>query len=153
VNWTEKQLTEYLERTGAPGKPNTADTSAPPFVVEPDIILDLPAPPSVNKTRKIDWAASRDVKAWRNVANAYVLHAKMRSVRPLQFTKVKRFQLTVVMSEHHTKIDLDNGLKALIDYLRKIELIEDDSYRHMRRLVVEWGHAPMGCRVTVRPCA
>jgi Holliday junction resolvase RusA-like endonuclease len=57
-----------------------------------------------------------------------------------------------VLSEHHTKIDLDNGLKALIDYLRRIELIEDDSHKHMRRLVVEWGIAPMGCRVTVRPC-
>ncbi len=129
--------------------PNYAD---PPFACPPDIILDLPSPPSVNRTRKIDWAASRDVKAWRNVANAYVLHAKTRTVRPLKLVKVKRFQLTVVLSEHHTNIDLDNGLKALIDYLRRIELIEDDSHKHMRRLVVEWGIAPMGCRVTVRPC-
>jgi hypothetical protein len=59
----------------------------------------------------------------------------------------------VVLSEHHCKIDLDNGLKALIDYLRRIELIEDDSPKHMRRLVVEFGLAPMGCRVVVRACA
>lgn len=124
----------------------------PPFAVPPDIVLDLPVPPSVNKVRKVDWAAARCVKAWHNVANAYVLAAKGRTNSPLKLRKVPRFELHIVMSEHHTKIDLDNGLKALIDYLRKIELIEDDSPKHMRRLVVEWGLAPHGCRVTVKPC-
>ena len=122
----------------------------PPFAVPPDIVLDLPAPPSVNRTRRVDWAATKVVKAWQNVANAYVLAAKGRSNSPLKLNKVPRFELRIVMSENHSKIDLDNGLKALIDYLRKIELIEDDSPKHMRRLVVEFGHAPFGCRVTVK---
>lgn len=126
--------------------------SDPPFAVpSADIILDLPAPPSVNLTRRIDWSAVRHVKAWQNVANAYVLAAKGRKLSPLRLSKIPRFELHVVMSER-SKIDLDNGLKALIDYLRKIELIEDDSPKHMRRLVVEFGRAPMGCRVTVKPC-
>lgn len=130
--------------------PSYAD---PPFAVPADIILDLPAPPSVNRTRRLDYSSLRTVNAWKNVANAYVLAAKGRSVRPLRLVKISRFELHIVMSEHHSKIDLDNGLKAVIDYLRKIELIEDDSPKHMRRLVVEFGIAPMGCRVTVRPCA
>jgi Holliday junction resolvase RusA-like endonuclease len=152
TRWSEQQLTDYLARSGVPGKPSQADSSAPPFAAPSDIILDLPAPPSVNKTRKIDWAASRAVKAWHNVANAYVLAAMGRTVGPLHLNKVPRFHLLIVVSEHHTKIDLDNGLKALIDYLRRIGLIEDDSWKHMRRLTVEWGYAPHGCRVTVRPC-
>lgn len=130
--------------------PSYAD---PPFAVPADIVLDLPAPPSVNKTRRVDWAAVRHVRAWHNVANAYVLAAKGRTNSPLKLVKVARFELLITMSEHHTKIDLDNGLKALIDYLRRIELIEDDSPKHMRRLVVEWGLAPYGCRVTVRACS
>ena len=130
--------------------PSYAD---PPFAVPTDAILDLPAPPSVNRTRRIDFSSLRAVNAWKNVADAYVLAAKGRAVRPLRLVKISRFELHIVMSEHHSKIDLDNGLKALIDYLRKIELIEDDSPKHMRRLVVEFGLAPMGCRVTVRPCA
>jgi Holliday junction resolvase RusA-like endonuclease len=152
MRWSEQQLTEYLERTGVPGRPTKVDTSAPPFAVCSDIVLDLPPPPSVNKTRRVDWAASRAVKAWHNVANAYVLAAKGRELSPLKLVKVPRFHLLIVVSEHHTKIDLDNGLKALIDYLRRIELIEDDSWKHMRKLTVEWGLAPHGCRVTVRPC-
>ncbi len=165
MNWTEKQLADYLERTGTPAPRVIVDTSCPPFSLEPgsvpagfvppvtsDIILDLPAPPSVNKTRRIDYAATRAVKAWHNVANAYVLAAKGRAISPLQLVKIPRFHLLIVVSEHHTKIDLDNGLKALIDYLRRIELIEDDSWKHMRKLTVEWGLAPHGCRVIVRPC-
>jgi len=128
------------------------DYANPPFGMPPDIVLDLPCPPSVNKVRRVDWSSVRVVKAWQNVSNAYVLAAKGRANSPLKLVKVPRFELHIVMSEHHTKIDLDNGLKALIDYLRKIELIEDDSPQHMRRLIVEWGLAPFGCRVTVKPC-
>jgi Holliday junction resolvase RusA-like endonuclease len=127
--------------------------SDPPFAVPPDIILDLPAPPSVNRTRRVDWASARTVKAWANVADAYVLAAKGRQISPLRLKKIKRFELHIAMSEHHTKIDLDNGLKALIDYLRRINLIEDDSPKHMRGLHVTWGLAPMGCRVTVKEVA
>jgi Holliday junction resolvase RusA-like endonuclease len=123
-----------------------------PFGAPLDVVLDLPAPPSVNRTRRVDFAAARHVKAWHNVSNAYVLAAKGRAINPLRLTKIQRFELHIVMSEHHSRIDLDNGLKALIDYLRKIELIEDDSPKHMRRIVVEFGTAPMGCRVTVKPC-
>lgn len=124
--------------------------SDPPFAVPPDVILDLPAPPSVNRTRKIDWKGKSQLKAWGNVADGYVLAAKGRQISPLKLRRIKKFDLHVVMSEHHTRIDLDNGLKALIDYLRRIDLIEDDGPKHMRRLVVEWGRAPHGCRVTVK---
>lgn len=126
--------------------------SDPPFAVVPDMVIDLPAPPSVNRTRKLDFSSLRVTNAWKNVANAYVLAAKGRRNSPLRLTKVSRFELLVVFSETH-KLDLDNGLKALIDYLRKIEAIEDDSPKHLRRLIVEFGHAPMGVRVTIRPLA
>lgn len=129
----------------------TPSMTDPPFAVPPEIVLDLPAPPSVNRTRKIDWKGKRQLTAWGNVADAYVLAAKGRQNSPLKLVKIPRFELFVTISEHHTKIDLDNGLKALIDYLRRIELIEDDSPKHLRRLVVQWGMAPHGCRVTVRP--
>lgn len=115
------------------------------------VTLDLPPPPSVNRTRKVDWSARAVVRAWTTVADTYVLAAKGRQIDPLRLTKIARFELQILLSEHHTRIDLDNGLKAVIDYLRRIELIEDDSPKHMRRLTIEWGRAPFGCRVVVRP--
>lgn len=131
-------------------QPSYAD---PPVAVAPDIILDLPPPPSVNRTRKIDWAGKRQLIAFGNVADAYVLAAKGRTHQPLKLVKIPRFELFITLSERHTRIDLDNGLKALIDYLKRIELIEDDSPKHLRKLTVTWGLAPHGCRVAVRACA
>ena len=122
----------------------------PPFAAPPDIVLDLPAPPSVNRTRKLDFTSLRITNEWKAVANAYVLAAKARKNSPLRLSKVQKFELHVVMAEG-SRTDLDNGLKILIDYLRKIEAIENDSPKHLRRLVVEFGHAPFGCRVTVKP--
>jgi len=130
----------------------TTSFADPPFAVPPNMVIDLPTPPSVNRTRKLDFSSLRATNAWKNVANAYVLAAKGRRLSPLRLLKVPRFELLVVFSEN-SKLDLDNGLKIVIDYLRKIEAIEDDSPKHMRRLVVEFGHAPLGVRVTVRPCA
>lgn len=125
----------------------------PPFAVAPDVVIDLPVPPSVNRTRKINWAHKRKVDAWVNVCNAFVLQQKVRKISPLRLTKIPRFELLVTLSEEHTRIDLDAGIKALIDYLRRIEAVEDDSQKHMRRFTFEWGNAPFGCRVTIKACA
>ena len=62
-----------------------------------------------------------------------------------------RFQATVTLDETLCSLDMDNTIKALIDYARRIELVRDDSPRYLRRLVVEWGEVPTGCRVTLTP--
>jgi Holliday junction resolvase RusA-like endonuclease len=152
MRWTEQQLADHLERRGVAGTGNAASTAAPPFALPADMVLDLPPPPSVNRTRRIDWAARRTVKAWENVADAFLLAAKGREREPLKPAKFSRFELLVTMSESMNRIDLDNGLKCLIDYLKHAGLIEDDGPNHMRRIVVEFGRAPFGVRVTVRAC-
>ena len=110
------------------------------------IIIDLPAPPSVNRTRSVDWVGVRLLKRWKHVADGYLMAARHKRQAP-----IKRFALSITMSEAHTEIDLDNGLKALIDYLRHIEVVENDAKRNMREIHVVWGDAPHGCRVEVRP--
>jgi Holliday junction resolvase RusA-like endonuclease len=117
-----------------------------------EIVLDLPAPPSVNKLRKIDWWQHKRAEKWKRAADGHVLVAKVRSDSPIKLNRVPRFELRIILSEHHTKQDLDNSLKCLIDYLRHIELIADDAQRNMRKVSVEWGIAPEGCRVFVKPC-
>lgn len=119
----------------------------------PDIVLDLPVPPSVNRTRRGGAGMGAKFKGWTRTADALVLAAKVRTRDPIKLIKMERFELFITLSERHTKIDLDNGLKWLIDYLRRIDLIKDDGQKHMRRLTVEWGLAPEGARIIVRPMA
>lgn len=113
-----------------------------------DVTLDLPVPPSVNKTRRVDWVNHRDLVRWRTTANKMLMVAKFKRREP-----IKRFELSIIVSEDQTKCDLDNLLKVLIDYLRWIEVIEDDAKKNMRAIYVEWGHAPEGCRLTIRSVA
>jgi Holliday junction resolvase RusA-like endonuclease len=123
-----------------------------PFAPPLDIELDLPVPPSVNRVRKIDWTHRAGHKKWERAADGFLLAAKCREYHPLRNIAIpSSFELTVILSERHTKIDLDNSLKCLIDWLRRVDLIIDDGPRYMRRLVVEWGDAPQGCRIILKP--
>ena len=108
-------------------------------------MLDLPLPPSINRTRRVDWRNHRVIREWTAHADALVLSGPKVTGR-----MIPRFELFVVVSEK-CRNDLDNSLKTLIDYLRRIEVIIDDGPKHMRRITIEWGSAPEGCRVTVRP--
>lgn len=114
--------------------------------------IDLPRPISVNRTRRYDWTSRKTLAEWVYEADQLVLAAKRRPSNPLKLEPRQRFELEITFSEKLTHIDLDNGLKLVIDYLARIELIEDDSPRHLRRIVVQWGHAPLGTRVRITPC-
>lgn len=111
--------------------------------------LDLPIPPSVNRSRRVNWGKDGylRIKRWHEQADALLVAAKYR---PLF---LERFELHITVSEAHTRTDLDNGIKALIDYLRRVEAIADDAPVNMRRITVEWGDAPEGVRVRVRGAA
>lgn len=125
------------------------DTGARPFGLPAEIVLDLPAPPSVNRTRRVDWRGQQTTTQWHAVADKVVMATR----RPGQPHKIDGpFDLHVMLSPT-IKTDPDNGLKSLIDYLRRIEVIQNDSPKFFRKLTVEWGTAPEGCRVTVRSCA
>lgn len=120
-----------------------------PFACPPDVVLDLPVPPSVNRTKRVDWSHLKRLKKWKAAADGLVHLAKRRPGNPLRLERIPRFELRIVFSEQHTAADLDNIIKHLIDYLRHIELVADDAQQNLRKLVVEWGLAPEGARVTV----
>lgn len=148
MRWTEKQLAEHLERTGAAGAKNRVDVSNPPFRPV-DMLLDLPAPISVNRMRRVDWKARKNALSWREMADKFLEAAMTRG--EVQRARLARYELQITLSEQHCRIDADNGLKLLIDYLRYAEIVLDDSKKNLRRIVVEWGHAPAGCRVLIKP--
>lgn len=106
--------------------------------------LDLPKPLSVNRTRRINWAAKPAIERWIAQADVLVL---MQGRLPERISGP--FQVTVTLPEN-SRIDADNTPKQVIDYLRRLQLIENDSPKHMRRVVIEFGEAPEGIRVSVQ---
>lgn len=120
-----------------------------PFAVPPVIVFDLPVPPSVNRTRRLDMTSLTRTNTWKRAADGFVLAQRRSQPRKIHGP----FELLIVMSEAHTGIDLDNGVKALIDYLRRIDAIQEDAPKFLRKFTVEWGDAPEGCRVHIRGLA
>jgi Holliday junction resolvase RusA-like endonuclease len=108
--------------------------------------FDLPVPPSVNRTRKVDWRGKALRDDWKGRADMLVL--AQTQGRPQ--TIAGQFEAIITLRDGATRMDLDNAAKEIIDYARRTELVANDGPKHMRRLVVRWGDAPEGCRLTVR---
>lgn len=130
------------------------DTSERPFglpATSCEFSVDLPCPPSVNRVRRIDGKGARLLKAWHKRADVLLMGARGRTRQPLPIGRIKGpFEAHIVISDKLTGIDLDNGIKAILDYAVRIELVPDDAQKYFRRLVVEWGPALEGCRLTLR---
>ncbi len=120
-----------------------------PFACPPDIVLDLPVPPSVNRTRRSHGPGIRLVNEWAKRADMMVM-ARRRPIMRGEWQLQGRFEIEITVSER-CRSDLDNLPKSLIDYLRRIKIVRNDSPKYMRKVTLQWGDAPEGVRVTVRP--
>jgi Holliday junction resolvase RusA-like endonuclease len=125
------------------------ETRLPPApTLAPGVItLDLPPPPSVNRTRRINWDAMPAVYAWTSAANKLGLaHRVMR-----QLPILGQFEARLVINEKMGAEDLDNLPKIVIDYARRLGFVRNDSRRYLRRVIIEFGEAPEGCRLILTP--
>jgi len=111
------------------------------------LTFDLPTPPSLNVTRRIDWEGYKKANLWKDRANARLI---LQKIKPHQVKMTGAFECRILVSEKH-RIDFDNTPKVVLDYLRRVELIPDDAPRYLRRLVVEPGDVPEGIRVELTP--
>lgn len=111
------------------------------------VVLDLPAPISVNKTRRIDYRSMPALKEWRRQADALYLLQKRQCLASGTITGP--FEATITISSS-CRLDLDNGIKLLLDTARAYELVPGDSPRFLRKLTVEFGDAPEGERLLIR---
>ncbi|MCB1466552.1 MAG: RusA family crossover junction endodeoxyribonuclease [Rhizobiaceae bacterium] len=55
----------------------------------------------------------------------------------------------VVTLKKRFKFDLDNRIKAVLDWCKDVGLIVDDKFSN--RVVIEWGEVPLGVRLTLSP--
>lgn len=111
------------------------------------IVIDLPPPLSVNQTRRIDYRSMPAQKEWRRRADALFLVQK-RSLAGEKITGP--FEVTITISSS-CRLDLDNGIKLLIDTARSYGLVPDDSPKYLRKLTVQFGEATEGARLMITP--
>ena len=114
-----------------------------------EITLDLPIPPSVNRTRRVDWGGHKQVKEFYLRSDLF-LSAHDREAPRKTRVITGPYQLTIAIPETLSGIDLDNHCKTLIDYLVAREFVAGDGKQHLRRLVVEWAFETVACRITIK---
>lgn len=124
-----------------------------------DIVIDLPFPPSINRI----WRASAVIKsgsqkvylaptykAWKSEADALLMTQRGWMMRRL--TGDFAAQIDLCPPKGHVRGDLDNRIKAVLDFLQRATIVAND--KHCQRVLAQWvkpEEAPHGCRVTVKP--
>ena len=125
-------------------KQSVAQEKVSPIDTSPSLTLSLPKPPSVNNLffnlPKRGRIASPEYKAWRAAASYQV-----RAQRPLFF----RGPVTLILViEESNRCDLDNCLKAPLDLLVELGILEDDGPRIVKEIKVRHGQVT-GALVTI----
>jgi hypothetical protein len=120
----------------------------PPFAVPPDIVLSLPAPISINRSRRIDWNNYPKVKEWIRQADALFLSQK----RKLPPAIKGRYEVIITLQDG-SQTDADNSPKLLIDFIRRVQLVTNDNPKYMRQVTILFGEVDEGCQIVIRPIA
>jgi Holliday junction resolvase RusA-like endonuclease len=135
------------------------ETETPPASIghnsPPGIEIDLPLPTSTNRIWRRGHARSTG-RTWTYLSKSYVTwKGKAADALKEQFPQLPAkidgpfdVQLVITKAKRY-KLDLDNRIKACLDFCAQSGLIADDKFQN--RVVVEWGKAPMGARLTLTP--
>ena len=120
-----------------------------PFGCPIDLMIDLPWPPSVNRI----WRSQKAGKRRVYLAPEYASWKKAADILAISLGQVKHFKRINGGFEAHIILqrrrgDIDNRVKAILDWAQSRELILDDS--NCERLLVERGEAPHGARLILR---
>lgn len=116
-----------------------------------EITINIPAPPPINQTRRIDWAKHAKHMAWRKRAGGSILEFMSNARKAGTPNHIAgQFEIAITLDEKTVNCDLDATLKGTVDFLVVSGIVTDDSKKYMRRVVLEWGDCPEGCRVMLR---
>jgi len=111
------------------------------------ITLNLPPPMSANERRsRATPAYIKAYRSWVSTCDGYV-YADGGRRRLGMITGP--YEAKITLDRDYNRMDIDNAVKCLLDYVVRLELIPDDGPKWLQRLVVEFGEAPRGCRVVL----
>lgn len=122
---------------------------------ENDFVLDLPYPPSINRIWRSNPRATTGkqvyiapaYKAWKDEANGVLMQKRGWIVRRIKGSF--SIDLALCPPKGHPRGDLDNRIKAVLDFLQASTIIEND--KHCQLICAYWAPGPVQCRVTVKP--
>lgn len=119
-----------------------------------EIVLHLPFPPSVNRIWRSGGKSSAGrvytapgYTKWKAQADAAVMTIR----RPERISGAFCADIALCPPKGHPRGDLDNRIKAILDFCERIELISTD--RYCERVCAYWTTsetAPSGARVTIK---
>jgi hypothetical protein len=110
------------------------------------LVLNLPPPISVNRTRKIDWRNHKRYTTWKAWAGKLFLEQGGNRANP----QIKGpYAVVIVIDPHHSHCDLDNTAKAVIDFLVSMKLVEGDGPKYLHEITVRWGETKYGSTLSV----
>lgn len=110
------------------------------------VVLDLPRPFSSNKSRKIDWRELENHNKWRRLADGLITYHKQNRQNAI----IGAYEAHITVSED-SRSDLDNCIKVLLDYAVRLKMVHDDGPDYLRKITVEFGVVPEGCRLVLTP--
>lgn len=105
-------------------------------------VLHLPRPPSVNRFVSKLGNISPAVAKWVKQCDRHMLGQNRPRLQGA-------FEISIRWDvDQFGRFDGDNRIKPLMDYLQRIEVIENDKW--CRRYIIDWGPVVLGCQVCVR---
>jgi Holliday junction resolvase RusA-like endonuclease len=125
---------------------------------ETDFVVDLPYPPSINRIWRSNPRASTTGKqvyiapsyrSWKDQASLALLQKRGWIMRRIKGSF--SVELALCPPKGHPRGDLDNRIKAVLDFLQQATVIEND--KHCQMICAYWAPWSNGfeCRVTVKP--
>ncbi len=113
--------------------------------------LSLPFPPSVNRiwrsrrghNGKPTFYLDRRYETWKRVCDNLLMATRPRPRVTGPFT------ISITLHEAKRRGDADNRVKAVLDWLQRGGVIENDSLADT--VSISWGYAPEGCCVRIYP--
>lgn len=122
-------------------------------VCETSWSITIPAPPSVNAmfyNRKTDddkgrrgRGATESYRAWKSAASDALWLQK-----PLK-TFAGEVAVCIAIEHPRGPADLDNRIKATLDFLVHHGIIVNDSFKYVKMILASWDASVKGCKVTI----
>lgn len=117
------------------------------------IDLTIPIPPAGNRLRRVDWRNRPAHVAWQHecdlqllVHRDLVVHRVMVTERKphVLFPVIRGPYAVTVTVDRTCRLDPDSTLKALLDYLVRVELVTDDSPKYLQEIHIYRGDVGAG---------